>query len=134
VSAAALAVVVIAFPLISFAVLWRRQARLSHTHHLLSSALNAGTGGSEAGGSATATVVNPLRQLTQVALTAAATDTQKNVIPVEVTLAPPPLLAPFLSDYRPGAWYTRHADLALLLLLAALQVRSANIRGGGVNR
>jgi hypothetical protein len=79
-------------------------------------------------------VVNPLRQLTQVALTAAATDTQKNVIPVEVTLAPPPLLAPFLSDYRPGAWYTRHADLALLLLLAALQVRSANIRGGGVNR
>jgi len=31
-------------------------------------------------------------------------------------------LTPFLSDYRPGAWYSRHADLALTLLLAALQV------------
>lgn len=32
-----------------------------------------------------------------------------------------PLLAPFLSDYRIGAWYTRHVDLAYTLMLAALQ-------------
>jgi len=28
---------------------------------------------------------------------------------------------PFLADYRAGAWYTRHADLSLTFLLAALQ-------------
>lgn len=35
----------------------------------------------------------------------------------------PLLLAAFLSDYRPGAWYTRFADVALTLLISALQVR-----------
>jgi len=32
------------------------------------------------------------------------------------------LLTPFISDYRFECWYTRHTELALTLLLAALQV------------
>lgn len=35
----------------------------------------------------------------------------------------PPLLSPFAGDYRPEAWYTRHCELALTLLLASFQVR-----------
>jgi hypothetical protein len=34
---------------------------------------------------------------------------------------PDPLLAPFLSDYRPEAWFTKHADLLLTLTLAILK-------------
>ena len=36
----------------------------------------------------------------------------------------PPLLSPFAGDYRPEAWYTRHCELGLTLLLASFQVRS----------
>jgi hypothetical protein len=32
-----------------------------------------------------------------------------------------PLLAPFLADYRPGAWYTKHLELGLLVVLAVIQ-------------
>lgn len=32
------------------------------------------------------------------------------------------LLAPFLLEYRHNSWYTRHIDLVLIVLLAALQV------------
>ena len=45
-------------------------------------------------------------------------------------LPPDPLLAPFLGDYRPGAWYTKHADLGLTLtlsLLSALLPRPASL-------
>ena len=38
-----------------------------------------------------------------------------------------PTLLPLLSDYRQVAWYTRHADMALALLIAALQVRAKSI-------
>jgi len=38
------------------------------------------------------------------------------------------VIAPFLADYRAGAWYTRFADLALTFLLAALQVRLMMVR------
>lgn len=31
------------------------------------------------------------------------------------------LLVPFISDYRAGAWYTRHVDLSLALLLSTLE-------------
>lgn len=34
---------------------------------------------------------------------------------------PDPILAPFLSDYTPTAWYTKHLDIALALLLALLE-------------
>ena len=38
-----------------------------------------------------------------------------------------PILSPLLSDFRPGAlaWYTKHVDLALLLLLLLLSVLNA---------
>lgn len=34
---------------------------------------------------------------------------------------PDPLLAPFLNDYTPTAWYTKHLDIALALSLAVLE-------------
>lgn len=37
--------------------------------------------------------------------------------------APDPILAPFLSDFRPAAWYTKLLDLSGMLVLAALEVR-----------
>jgi hypothetical protein len=44
-----------------------------------------------------------------------------------VTVPPPdPLLAPFLADYRPAAWYTKHADLGLTLTLSLLQALLAH--------
>jgi hypothetical protein len=40
--------------------------------------------------------------------------------PVPVLL-PDPLLAPFLSDYRPGAWYAKFLDLTLLAILSVTE-------------
>ena len=34
---------------------------------------------------------------------------------------PDPILAPFLSDFRPGVWAAKHVDLTLLMLLALLE-------------
>lgn len=34
---------------------------------------------------------------------------------------PDPILAPFLSDFRPGVWAAKHVDLILLMLLALLE-------------
>lgn len=64
-------------------------------------------------------VINPLRQ------GAAAVQVIPPPEPARLALDTSPLLTAFLSDYRPGAWYTRHADLALSLLLAILQVMHA---------
>lgn len=70
-----------------------------------------------------AVVINPLRlgAVTASSSRAAARATV-SVMPDKSAHERHPSLAPFLSDYRPEVWYTRHADLALSLLLAALQV------------
>ena len=104
---ATLVVVVAAFPLV---FLWA-------VHHQQRTGTPSLAKPSRVGDAAdaSAVVVNPLGPCLEDAVTAgneAATGAN----------AASPLVAPFLSDYRPGAWYTRHADLALTLLLAALQV------------
>lgn len=126
VAVAAVAVVVLAFPLVSFSALfffakWRE----------MQGDIAGGSGGIGQPGGASAIVVNPLRRQQQEATP------PMSGIKAARSAAPaptPPLYAPFLSDYRAGAWYTRHADLALTLLLAALQVGHAPCHVGGLVR
>lgn len=106
-----LALVVVAFP-ISF--IWA-----VYYQHCASTKATEAEGRSRDDGRATvpATMiyVNPLRGGAEPEISAVS----------DVLVLPrilPPLLAPYMSDYRSGAWYTRHVDLTLSLLLAALQV------------
>ena len=115
-AAATLAVAVVAFPI---AFLWavfqqQRAGRPQQQQRGMPASRVADDKGLEA----SVVVINPLR------LGAATAALESTAVPAEgwkTEVAP--LLAPFLADYRPDAWYTRHADLALTLLLAALQVR-----------
>ena len=101
---ATLIFVVAAFPTVSFWAVCQRARRSDKQRDRHSS-------GKEIPG-ISAVVVNPMRQIKARGDTE---DTGADDLP--------PLLAPFLSDYRPETWYTRLADLALTLILAALQVR-----------
>lgn len=109
-AAATLVVVVAGFSLVTLWAVWR-WARLSHVRN---SHAGDRIGGDKS--EAAIAVSNPMRELGETPL-------QTRGASAGDTSACLPLLAPFLSDYRPCAWYTRHADLALTLLLAALQVR-----------
>ena len=114
---ATIVVVAIIFPLVTFLLLWRR-AGCSHaywpTRH-----------SDEGENVASSMVINPLRRMSAAA--GAPPDAAIPVTPTESAL-----LSPFLSDYRTDSWYTRHADLAVTLLLAALQV-GVGVNASGVN-
>lgn len=112
----AVAVVVLAYPLASFAVLWRR-ARFMATGRQIGNQTSHPNQTRDVY-SATPMVVNPLHKLH---VASAVSHAATVAVPLNACV-PPPVLAPFVSDYRPEAWYTRHADLALTLFLAALQV------------
>lgn len=119
-AAATLIVVVIAFPLASlWAVFrWTRQSRARCLLASRSDERHRGTSKEAA-----VAIVNPMRQLgVASALSPATVQATAAIAAPGKASAPSPFLAPFLSDYRPEACYTRHADLALSLLLAALQV------------
>lgn len=106
--------VIIAFPLATLWAVWSRGIDLRKRSPLSGSARVMD--GGEA--SAAIAVVNPMRN------TSALGPAQDATLSDAGTSTPPassPLLGPFISDYRPGAWYTRHADLGVTLLLAALQ-------------
>ena len=114
---AALAVAVVTFPIAFLYAAYTEQ----WVDSLLQRNLQKGQVGDDTGKAleASAVVFNPLRLRAATAEPAAG----QAALPAEGShTAAGPLLAPFLSDYRPAAWYTRHADLALTLLLAALQV------------
>ena len=118
IAVATLAVVVVAFPLASFYAAWLfSRQQMQPASPTASSPVDARSAKSAA---ASGMVENPLRQAPVESSTG---DVPKAAAPLlNNARVLPPLIAPFLADYRPAAWYTRHADLALTLLLAALQV------------
>lgn len=107
-AAATIAIVALAFPLVTFVLLWRRAGCL----HSFRFTVPPDRGIVES----SAMVMNPLR------LTGTVAAGSPHEVAVPIVPAESALLSPFISDYRDHAWYTRHADLALTLLLAALQV------------
>ena len=113
VAAASLVCVVTVFPSASFWAVWRlsRRGRIATLSN------------QNAEGSSTV-VVNPMRQEGMKPMSRES----QSKLHDGVEQSGAPLLTPFLSDYRPEAWYTRHADLALTLLLAALQVTLSCMR------
>ena len=117
VAAATIVFVVVAFPAATCWAVWRESGRGRRKAGLL--AAQAGTSGFGGANEASTVVVNPMRRQG-----VSGPETQPGRRPGVWEGAPEQkMLAPFLSDYRPEAWYTRHADLGLTLLLAALQVR-----------
>ena len=109
--------VVIAFPLLSFWAVWDRD-RQARRRLIFASGLVDRGAGVNAKGAATV-VINPMR----AGAAFEGGPGREPTLPDTGTESLPQLLAPFLADYRAEAWYTRHADFALTLLLAALQVR-----------
>lgn len=107
---ATLIVVVVGFPLASFWAVWQyaRAARLRDP-------LGSSRGGVKNTSSqdAPALIYNPLH---------VGVGSKAGPVAVPAVPALPLVLWPFLADYRSDAWYARHADLILALLLAALQV------------
>lgn len=120
-AAVVVAVVIVAFPLSFLWAVW------SWARYLR--ACNAATvSGDHSDRHALVTLVNPMRQ---------SEDSRHPVSVRNDALAAangaedcPPPLSPFMSDYRPERWYTRHADLLLSLVLAALQVCPGGSTGG----
>ena len=116
---AALAVAAVAFPIAFFWAVYQQQRAGKPPQRMLANRLS-----DDEVPEASAMVINPLR------LSALSAVLKSTALPAEGSrAAAAPLLAPFLSDYRPDAWYTRHADLTLTLLLAALQVRASGGTG-----
>lgn len=123
-AAATLVCVVSSFSIASLCAVWRWasiRTRLPLANHSISR--EKGNASNEAA----IAVDNPMRLLGGPGTADSSAVVQDNTAVSVGETAMPPLLTPFLSDYRPDAWYTRHADLALTLLLAALQVRCSSI-------
>lgn len=119
---AVLIVVVLAFPLFSYVVLWRSAGRETSLQQRMIT--RGGRGGLETAGSAM--VDNPLLLLSlgpSASMRSKQNSSHRHSAPIKSPVAP------FLSDYRPDAWYMRHADLALTLLLACLQVSLGQLEG-----
>ena len=120
-SSAALVCVVVVFPAASFYAVWQQSRVKEARRKVGSSPFDTNDRGGVDSDRASTVIINPMRQENMQFA-----DGPETIQTTTQEL--PPLLAPFLSDFRPEAWYTRHADLALTLLLAALQVRNARYR------
>ena len=130
-SAAALICVVVAFPVASFYAVWQQSRQHETRRKAGSIPLDTNDRGGVDSDRASTVVINPMRRENM-----SSAEGSETIQATAHRAGPsgndpqqlPPLLAPFLADFRPEAWYTRHADLALTLLLAALQVRHARCR------
>jgi hypothetical protein len=86
---------------------------------VLHSALGDGLeGDSEAASMRASLTVNPLVSRPAINSDSGSTGGEAAVAPSQTSNA---ILAPFLSGYRPGAWYAKHLELSLLVILAVTQ-------------
>ena len=111
-SVVALVLVVGAFPLVSLWAVWRWSVQPKTHRAQLDSRATAGSRRFKDSADVPTVVINPMRQGEMSADTSVGSEACEG----------PPLLSPFLLDFNADSWYTRHADLALTLILAALQV------------
>ena len=120
-----------AFPVASFYAVWQQSRQHEARRKAGSSPLDTNDGGGVDSDRTSTVIINPMRRESR-----SSAEGPEMIKATTHRAGPsgndphelPPLLAPFLSDFRTEAWYTRHADIALTLLLAALQVRHARCR------